>query len=225
MSRKKIPADEKVKAVELYLSGKASQLDLADRYGVHKASVQQWIRNYTSMGSEAFTKRGWSGYSSELKEQAVRDHLEKQIPLNEICKKYKIRSKKSILDWIKKYNSHEVFKSSNTGAKYIMTNGKKTTFEERLEIVEYCISHNHNYNETAAHFGISYQQARSYTLKYEKDGTPGLEDKRGKRKPEDEKTEMDRLRAENRLLKAEKEHAEMEVAFLKKLEEIERRWS
>jgi len=35
--------------------------------------------------------------------------------------------------------------------------------------------------------------------------------------------ELEKLRAENKLLKAEKEQAEMEVSFLKKLQEIERR--
>lgn len=35
--------------------------------------------------------------------------------------------------------------------------------------------------------------------------------------------ELERLRAENKILKAEKERAEMEVSFLKKLKEIERR--
>jgi len=36
-------------------------------------------------------------------------------------------------------------------------------------------------------------------------------------------TELERLRAENRLLRAEKEKAKMEGFFLKKLKEIERR--
>ena len=36
-------------------------------------------------------------------------------------------------------------------------------------------------------------------------------------------TELECLRAENKILRAEKERAEMEVSFLKKLEEIERR--
>lgn len=40
---------------------------------------------------------------------------------------------------------------------------------------------------------------------------------------ESEMCELERLRAENKLLRAEKEHAEMEVSFLKKLDGIERR--
>ena len=49
-----------------------------------------------------------------------------------------------------------------------MTKGRKTTFDERVEIVQYCIAHDHNYAKTSEQFGISYQQARNYTIKYEK---------------------------------------------------------
>jgi hypothetical protein len=36
-------------------------------------------------------------------------------------------------------------------------------------------------------------------------------------------SELEKLRAENRILRAEKKRAEMEASFLKKLNEIERR--
>lgn len=105
-----------------------------------------------------------------------------------------------------------------------MTKGRKTSFDERVEIVQYCISHDHNYKKTSEKYGVSYQQARSYTVKYEAGGVDALKDRRGRTKPEEEMTELERLRAENRLLKAQKRQAEMEVSFLKKLSEIERRW-
>ena len=104
-----------------------------------------------------------------------------------------------------------------------MTKGRKTTFDERVEIVQYCISHDHNYAETAEKYQISYQQARSYTVKYETGGVEALQDNRGKRKNPDAMSELERLRAEVKILKAEKERAEMEASFLKKLDEIERR--
>jgi hypothetical protein len=50
-----------------------------------------------------------------------------------------------------------------------------------------------------------------------------LLDNRGKRKNPDELSELERLRAEVKMLRAQKERAEMEISFLKKLEEIERR--
>lgn len=53
-------------------------------------------------------------------------------------------------------------------------------------------------------------------------GIDGLVDKRGKNKIEDEMIELDRLRAENKLLKAQNRSQELEMAFLKKLDEIKR---
>ena len=104
-----------------------------------------------------------------------------------------------------------------------MTKGRKTAFDERVEIVQYCIAHDHNYAETAAKYSISYQQARNYTIKYETGGVEALRDRRGRVKPMGELSELEKLRAENKILRAEKKRAEMEVSFLKKLDEIERR--
>ena len=72
-------------------------------------------------------------------------------------------------------------------------------------------------------YSVSYQQARSYTVKYEAGGVEALRDRRGRTKPLNEMSELERLRAENRILRAEKKQAEMEASFLKKLKEIERR--
>jgi transposase len=137
--------------------------------------------------------------------------------------KYKIPSVSTLKKWIIKYNGHEKLKASGTGGSTIMTKGRTTSFYERVEIVQYCIEHNHNYAEVSEKYQISYQQARNYTVRYESGGVEALNDNRGKRKSEDQMTELERLRAENKILRAEKERAEMEASFLKKLEEIERR--
>ena len=72
-------------------------------------------------------------------------------------------------------------------------------------------------------YQVSYQQIYQWTWKYQSNGAEGLIDKRGKRKPETEMSELEKLRAENKLLQAEKRRAQLEAAFLKKLDEIERR--
>ena len=223
MSKRKVSVEDKIYAVNLYLDGKESQHQIASMFDVSIASVQQWIRNYESMGADAFTLKENKRYSKELKQQAVSDYLAGRGSQDDICKKYGIRSKAKLQLWIKKYNGHEELKSSGTGGSIIMTKGRKTTFEERVEIVQYCIAHDHNYAETAEKYQVSYQQARSYTVKYESGGVESLRDNRGKRKNPDEMTELEKLRAEVKILRAEKERAEMEASFLKKLEEIERR--
>ena len=162
-------------------------------------------------------------YSKETKEAAVRDYLSHEFTFPEILKKYQIRSGTQLKKWIKKYNGHEELKSSGTGGSIIMTKGRKTTFEERVEIVQYCIAHDRNYVQTAEQYQVSYQQARNYIVKYEAGGVEALRDNRGKRKHPDEMSELEKLRAEVKILKAEKARAEMEASFLKKLEEIEKR--
>lgn len=94
-----------------------------------------------------------------------------------------------------------------------MTKGRKTTFDERIEIMQYCIAHDHNYSETAEKYQVFYQQARSYTVKYESKGVEALRNNRGRRKSPDTMSELEKLRAEVKILRAEKERAEMEVAF------------
>jgi transposase-like protein len=223
MSINKITPAEKLQTVHLILEGKETQRHARARLGVSLDALQQWIRIYKSEGEGAFLVTGYKKYSKELKEQAVMDYLSGRGSLQEICQRYGIRAKSKLQNWIKKYNGHEELKASGTGGTAIMTKGRKTTFNERVEIVQYCIAHDHNYAETAAKFDVSYQQARSYTVKYEAGGVDALQDRRGRSKPVEEMSELERLRAENKILRAEKERAEMEVSFLKKLDELERR--
>lgn len=219
----KYSAEQKIKAVKEYLEGKSSQGEIATRLGIDKSSFQKWIMKYEAMGANGFLNNGHKSYSKELKEQAVLSYLAGEGSLIQICKKYKIHSPKPLSDWIKKYNSHEELKASRTGGCAIMTKGRKTTYEERIEIAAYCIENNHNYAKTAEKYEVSYQQARTYTVKYEEGGIDALQDRRGKRKAENELSENGRLKAELKLERAKRKRAEMETAFLKKLEEIERR--
>ena len=223
MGRTKYDAETIITAVKDYLTGNSSKEAIAKKLGVSWWSIDSWVANYQSMGESAFLGNGNQHYSKELKEQAVKDYLSGDGSLLEICKKHKIKSTRQLRSWIKKYNGHEELKASGTGGTSIMTKGRKTSFDERVEIVQYCISHDHNYAETAAKYNVSYQQARSYTVKYEANGIEALRDRRGRKKPLDEMSELEKLRAENRILRAEKEQAEMEASFLKKLDEIERR--
>ena len=101
-----------------------------------------------------------------------------------------------------------------------MIKGRKTTQEERTEIVAFCIEHGKDYGLTVETYDVSYQQVYSWVRKYEEKGVRGLTDRRGKAKPEEEITESDRLRQENKILQAKIKDQEMEIALLKKLREL-----
>lgn len=72
-------------------------------------------------------------------------------------------------------------------------------------------------------FEVSYQQAYHYVKKYETTGQYGWEDRRGRRKVDSELTETDKLKRELEMERRKRKKVEVENAFLKKLEELERR--
>lgn len=225
MSRKgKISGRERIAAIEKYLRGEDSLNHLATLLDVSFQSIKQWLQTYQSLGPNGLLDASKNTtYTAELKTAAVKDYLAGGGSHMEICKRYGIKSTRQLRNWIVRYNGHEKLKTSGTGGTLIVTKGRATTYDERVEIVKYCIEHQDNYSETAQKFQVSYQQVYSWTNKYLKEGVGALQDRRGKRKSEDEMSEVEKLRAQNRLLEAENRRKQMEIDLLKKLDEIERR--
>ena len=227
MSKSNIDPAEKLRTVHQILDGKETQHHAASRLEISWTSIQQWISIYNSEGEEAFIAAGFKRYSKELKEQAVLDYLSGQGSQMEICQRYGIRAKSKLQKWIKQYNNHEELTDSRPeGGRYLMAKDikpRKTTQKERFEIVEYCISNSNNYALAAKEFDCSYSQVYTWVKKYKEKGIDGLADRRGRGKPKDELSDIEKLKAENRILKAEKKRQQMEIDLLKKLENIERR--
>ena len=103
-----------------------------------------------------------------------------------------------------------------------MRKARQTTPEERLKIVQDCLANDRNYGAMALKYNCSYQQVRNWVLRYEKMGSAGLEDRRGKRvrsqpsrSPEEEfRNKIAELERRNRDL-------QMENDLLKKVRELE----
>ena len=225
MCKKKLTTEEKIKAVELHIRDGMGYGGISDRYEVPIRTLREWVRQYQTFGVEGLVDRKRKqSYSAELKRCAVEEYQSGKGSLQDICIKYKIHSDRQLRDWIKVYNSHrELRPGGGRGSDIYMTKGRNTTYEERVEIVSYCIEHGNNYTAAIEKYGVSYQQIYSWVRKYQEKGAEGLLDKRGKRKPESEMTELEKLRAENRMLEARNKRLETENAVLKKLEEIEGR--
>ena len=226
MSKKGFTIDEKLRAVKLHIQEGIGYGGISDRFSVPITTLRHWIRKYQTFGVEGLMPRKANqSYSVELKQCAVKEYLSGKGSLQDICIKYKIHSDLQLRNWIKVYNGHrELQPSSGRRSDIYMTKGRNTTYEERVEIVSYCIEHGNDYAAVIEQYGVSYQQIYAWVRKYNEKGAEGLVDKRGKRKPESEMTELEKLRAENRMLEAQNKRLETENAVLKKLEEIEGRW-
>lgn len=216
--------EEKLEVVQLYLNNGKSVGCLSRKYEVDYSTVREWIRKYKQDGIDGLIEsRTWKKYSQELKEQAVQDYLKGLGSLNTIVEKYHISDKWVLRSWINRYTSGRDLKATSKG-KSRMKQGRKTTFEERVEIVSFTIAHEKDYQAAMEKYGVSYQQVYSWVRKFERDGSQGLEDRRGKGletkpnlTPEEElQLKIKQLEERNRLL-------EMEVGLLKKLDEIQRR--
>lgn len=214
--------ETRIRIVKEYQSGQKSLRQIGQKYGLRGETVRRLVRKYETEGTEGLrNKSKIKKYNAELKVQAVTDYLSGKGGLLEICCKYEISAVGVLQSWIKWYNGHKEFKErSCVKGEIYMTKGRKTTQEERAEIVAFCVENGKDYGLTIKTYNVSYQQIYAWVRKYEEKGVKGLSDRRGKAKPENELTEEERLRQENRILQAKIKDQEMEIALLKKLREL-----
>ena len=107
MSKRKVSVENKIYAVNLYLDGKESQQRIAHMFDVSLASVQQWIRNYESIGANAFTLKGNKKYSKELDKFKQAARLEAYASYSEFVRRTALIEAAKIIK-----------KNENEGAKF-----------------------------------------------------------------------------------------------------------
>lgn len=226
MSKNKYTNKEKLNIVKEYLDGHTSYFKLGQKYGLNESSIRKWISKFQTFGEDAFTiPTANLNYNADFKHKVVQAYLNGDGSYKDIAIKFKIHAASTVLQWVKSYNNHEELLNSRPKGVFNMvnTNGRKTDFEERIKIVEYCIAHDNDYAATALKFNVSYNQVYSWVHKYNIKGVDALIDRRGKTKDNNEISELDKLKIENRMLQARNKQQEMEINFLKKIEEVERR--
>ncbi|WP_270300933.1 IS3 family transposase [Streptococcus infantarius] len=175
---------EKLEIVLLHLEEGKSLSWLTRNQGISKDTLSNWVRKYKEAGVDGLEEsRQWKKYSKELKEQAVSDYLNGLGSLKDLTKKYGISDPYVLRSWIKSYTSGKELKATSKGMRR-MKQGRKTTFEERIEIVNFTLAHEKDYQGAVEKYGVSYQQIYSWVRKFEKDGSNGLLDRRGT--PEEE---------------------------------------
>lgn len=215
-------AIEKLAVLEELAAGEGTRAEIAHKYNINISTLVKWRHRYELYGMDELEIRVRNrSYSVELKILAVQDYLSGKYSQYELIDKYKIASRTQLQRWINKYNSHSSFNSVNKGAS-VMTKGRSTTWQERMNIVLHCIAHERDYGKTAAQFEVSYNQVYQWVKKYENGGQDALQDGRGRNKAPEELTETERHKLELKRLEYENERLKAEIAFLKKLRELKR---
>ena len=223
MSKSPHTPEWKIKIIKKYLSGEGSYESLARAHGIGKRTLIDWVRRYQEHGTSVFYRTtGSAHYSKEFKTMCVEAVLKGEGSVDDIVTKYNISSRSVLRSWIMKYNANMELKDYEPKREVYMAEARrKTTLEERKEIVEYCISHGNDYKGTASRYDVSYSQVYSWVKKYRESGEEGLEDRRGHHKSDDEVDELERLRRENQRLKRQLAERDMLCELLKKVKEFE----
>ena len=226
MGRKpKCTIEEKISAVEDYLNGIRSVSEIMVDLSIKSTrTIRNWILAYQNGGIEALCSvTANHSYSSEFKIEMVRKYINGEGSVTDLCARYGIPAHATLQKWISLYNANRELRDYDSKREVYMAEARrKTTREERKEIVDYCIRHDKDYKGTAAKYKVSYSQVYSWVRKYCERGEGGLEDRRGHHKTDREVDELERLRRENKRLKRQLEERDMLCELLKKVKEFER---
>ena len=193
MSKRKYSKEFKLKVLKEHEEG-ASFYSLEKKYGITLGTVKRWNTAFTAFGEDVLAHQNVNlcRYTAEFKKKVVLDYLSGGGSLQSVAVKHGIHAESTVLKWVRQYNSHvKLTDSRKIGGCCIAKDIKprKTTLEERIRIVEYCISNSNDYTSAAKEYNCSYSQVYSWVKKYERDGIEGLKDGRGRSKPREEFSE------------------------------------
>ena len=221
--RMKLSVEERVVIVEKVLNREVELRQASKEVGVDQATILDWYALYENEGPTGLLPTKMNKcYSKELKLEAVLDYLNGTDGLRTVAKRYGLRNRTQLRDWIKRYNTHGDFKSERGGSKVSQT--KKFSLEERVEMVLYCITNNYDYSGTAVKYQVKYTNLYNWVKRYEEKGKAGLEDRRGQRKAKQEsRTPEEEAQIRIAQLEEQVKYQQMEIDLLKKVEELERR--
>lgn len=217
--------EEKYQIISEVMDDRRSVNSIAKKHSLSWEAINDWIRKYNDGGIEGLKEsKTWKRYDNTLKQEAVSAVINKKMSIFQATMFFQISSTSVLRKWISRYTTGETLKSTSKGSvPKTMTKGRKTTYQERIEIAQYTIANELNYAQAIEKYDVSYQQVYSWVKKYQQHGEEALKDNRGRNRSNEFLTEEERLKLRVKELEARNRHLEMENDFAKKLQEIQRR--
>lgn len=217
--------EEKYQIISEVMDDRCSVNSIAKKHALSRKTINDWIRKYNDGGLEGMKEsKTWKRYDNTLKQEAVSAVINKKMSIFQATMFFQISSTSVLRKWISRYTTGETPKSTSKGSvPKTMKKGRKTTYQERIEIAQYTIANELNYAQAIEKYDVSYQQVYSWVKKYQQHGEEALKDNRGRNRSNEFLTEEERLKLRVKELEARNRHLEMENDFAKKLQEIQRR--
>lgn len=155
-------------------------------YSISDHTIRTWKLIYKYQGIQGLEPTHSNNtYSKEYKTSLVEEYQKSDEKLEEFAIRHGLRGRAQLSQWIIRYNE-SILEGCRSGKRYSGMKGRKTTFDERLEIIEQLIRHDVDYKWAAEHYNVSYSQVYGWYRKYTRSGNnpESLRDHRGKAKPE-----------------------------------------
>lgn len=217
----------KLELIKRYMSGE-SVTSLTNEYGLPKSTsnrIRIWTNKFKAFGESAFEESNRNKkYSKALKLKVINSYLNGEGSLEDLANLYNISTHEIVRQWILKYNDSIETKDYNPRPEVYVMKARKTTFEERIEIVNYVLANNNDYKGAADKYSVPYASVYQWVLKYNEHGEDGLKDRRGRpstKEPKRELTNEEKQELEIERLKRELERSKMVIEVLKKNIEIQ----
>ena len=219
----------RLKIIKRYLKGE-SAISLVNEYGLPKRAddqIRKWVHKYESLGEKAFEHTNQNkSYSREFKLHVISDYLNGVDSFEGLANKYGIKSHKIVMGWVLKYNDGIEIKDYNPKGDVYTMKSRKTTLEERLEIVNYVLANNNDFKGAADKYSVPYANIYNWVKKYNESGENGLSDSRGRpssKEPKHELSDIEKKDIEIEKLRKELKRKDMVIEVLKKNIEIQER--
>lgn len=154
-----------------------------------------------------------SKYSTEFKQQIVKEYLDGSLGYGALAQKYKIGHKKSIQEWVRQYK--------RDGKKGLERKKMKVYSSEfKLNVLNYMKTTGASYSTTATHFGIpDIGTIANWKTKFIKGGVEALAQSKGRPRKDMKKTSQlkeTKLLTREQQLEEEVKLLRIEIEYLKK---------
>ena len=213
----------KIMACEKYRNGKGSFDSIANEVGCAKEVLRRWYYDYINHGKSIFDEKPLnSSYTVEFKLEVINEIKKSSI----IAAASKFGISTSVArKWFLSYNNGETIKDYSPCGEVYTMKARKTTFEERIDIVKYVLENDNDYKGAAYTYTVPYASVYQWVQKYLQYGKESLRDSRGRPKVgklRQDLTELEKKDIEIERLKRELERHKRAEEILKKNLEIRR---
>lgn len=160
MPRSKHTAKEKLALIREFEQSEIPRETFARQHCIDGTKLHRWIGLYKRDGIDGLEEAKKNNHYSEVyKLMVIQVYLNGEGTHEELAIRFDLRNKTQVQNWVDRYNRDKTVTASPF-RKQVPTMTRKTTFEERITVVEYVTKDKHSLAEAAEHFQVSYQQAR-----------------------------------------------------------------